>query len=306
MSLDALSWAFNLDLPNPGVKLTLLALANFANEHGEAYPSQQAISIKTCLSERAIRRHLVTLEQLGIISRVARKRANGSYTSDRFKIYIGGGFTNGQFCQRPNRPEEKSGNSQRQDWPAAKLSDGQIDQSQRPIWPDHNQSLNTTVNTLLHTEEVNGTTGREEVIPEDPENRVCIDLIFPSTPEQTRRILAQIVAACTLADAQAILDEISGALAKGTCKNPITLAMSLVKALAQGKFYPSLGLAVAQNRARSKELASVAAATRKPESLDPLVCRNGQKILDTIRTRRKRIAAHAEAEAEVPAVHPSG
>ncbi len=302
MSLDALSWAFNLDLPNSGAKLTLLALANFADENGEAYPSQKAISIKTCLSDRAIRGHLVTLEQLGIISRVARKRANGSYTSDRFKIFVGGDFTGGKFCQRQNLPEANSASSasgkicQRQNLPTAKN-----DRSQRQNLPDHNQSLNTTVNTLLHTEEVNRTTAREQP---DPETRVCVDLIFPSVPEQTRLALAQIVAPCQPSDAQAVLDEISGTLAKGACKNPITLAMSLVKALAQGKFYPSLGVVVAQNRARSEELASVIAATQRPENLDPLACRKGQEVIETIRTRRKRIATKPETESL--AVQPSG
>ena len=301
MSLDALSWAFNLELPNSGAKLTLLALANFANEHGEAYPSQQAISTKTCLSDRAIRRHLVTLEELGIIFRKSRKRANGSYSSDMFQIHVGGSFANGQFCQRPKWPEAENGNDRRSNRPAAKLADGQNGQSQRPNWPDHNQSLNTTVNTLLHTEEVNRTTGCE--LP-DPETRVCVDLIFPSVPEQTRLALTRIIAPCPPSDAQAILDEISGTLAKGACKNPITLAMSLVKALAQGKFYPSLGVTVAQNRARSEELASVVATTQKPENFDPLACRKGQEVIDTIRTRRKRIAAKPETEA--PAVQPSG
>ncbi len=304
MSLDALSWAFNLELPNSGAKLTLLALANFADEHGEAYPSQQAISIKTCLSERAIRGHLVTLEQLGIISRVARKRANGSYTSDRFKIFIGGEFTGGKFCQRQNLPEANSASlasgkiCRRQKLPTAKN-----DRSQRQNLPDHNQSLNTTVNTLLHTEEVNRTTEREET---KPENRVCVDWIFPSVPEQTRSALERIIANCNPADGQAILDEISGTLAKGACKNPITLAMSLVKALAQGKFYPALGVDVAQNRAKSEEQARMVTATQKPEDLDPQACLRGQEIISTIRTRRQKNETSMDEGTKTRGFSPSG
>lgn len=114
MSIDALSWAFNLDLPSSGAKLTLLALANYCNEDGLAYPSQKAMSKKTCLCERAIRTHLVTLENLGIITRQARKRENGSYTSDLFKLHIGAQASSGNNCQRQILPTAENDISQRQ------------------------------------------------------------------------------------------------------------------------------------------------------------------------------------------------
>ena len=116
MSIEALSWAFNLELPSSGAKITLLALANYANEAGEAYPSQKAMAEKTCLCERAIRTHLVTLEGLGIISRVARTRSNGSFTSDLFKLHIGA-------------------KAQRQILPAADSAVGRNCQTQRQILP---------------------------------------------------------------------------------------------------------------------------------------------------------------------------
>lgn len=145
MSLEALTWAFNLELPNSGAKLTLLALANFANEHGEAYPSQKAISAKTCLSDRAIRRHLVTLEELGIIFRKPRKRANGSYSSDLFQIHVGGGFADGKFLRRPNWPEVENEHIQRPNRPAAKLADGQKQQRPAAKLAAPETSLNTTI-----------------------------------------------------------------------------------------------------------------------------------------------------------------
>lgn len=113
MSIEALSWAFNLDLPSSGAKLTLLALANYASEDGEAFPSQKAMSQKTCLCERAIRTHLVTLEELGIITRVARTRANGSFTTDLFKLNVGA-KPSGKICQRQNLPAAENDISQRQ------------------------------------------------------------------------------------------------------------------------------------------------------------------------------------------------
>lgn len=114
MSIDALSWAFNLALPNSGVKLTLLAIANYADDKGEAFPSQKSIALKTCLSERAIRTHLVTLEALGVITRISRKRANGSFTSDLFKVNIGMDISSGKISQRQILPAAENDTIQRQ------------------------------------------------------------------------------------------------------------------------------------------------------------------------------------------------
>lgn len=113
MSIEAISWAFNLSLPNSGIKLTLLALCNYANEDGEAYPSQKALAEKTCLCERAIRTHLVALEDIGLIARKARTRANGSFTSDLFQINVGA-KPNGINCQRQILPTAENDTSQRQ------------------------------------------------------------------------------------------------------------------------------------------------------------------------------------------------
>ena len=113
MSIEAISWAFNTVLPNSGMKLTLLALCNYANEDGEAYPSQKALAEKTCLCERAIRTHLVALEEAGLIARKARTRANGSFTSDLFQIYIGA-TPSGINCQRQILPTAENDTSQRQ------------------------------------------------------------------------------------------------------------------------------------------------------------------------------------------------
>ena len=113
MSIEAISWAFNTVLPSSGAKLTLLALCNYANEDGEAYPSQKALSEKTCLCQRAIRTHLVALEELGLIARKSRTRANGSFTSDLFQINIGA-KPSGINCQRQNLPAAENDITQRQ------------------------------------------------------------------------------------------------------------------------------------------------------------------------------------------------
>ena len=118
MSIGALNWAFDCELPNAGMKLTLLALANYANEDGTAYPSQKALSVKTSMDARSIRRHLVSLEEFGLLERDARKRGNGFFTSDFFQLNIGATpknsapktaeSTSGKFVQRTVCPKDKN------------------------------------------------------------------------------------------------------------------------------------------------------------------------------------------------------
>lgn len=92
MSLDALSWAFHLEVEAPATKLTLMALANYANEYGIAYPSQKTLSRRTALSPRAVRNHMIILEKAGFITITERKRPNGASSSNVFKLNIGTGI----------------------------------------------------------------------------------------------------------------------------------------------------------------------------------------------------------------------
>jgi hypothetical protein len=145
----------------------------------------------------------------------------------------------------------------------------------------------------LHTTEVTNTTACEfdSTISEPnlkPENRVCMDLIFPksiSPPEQSS--LRTILSKHPCPDPQAILDELDGALAAGACKNVVALAMALTKAAAQGEFYPSLGVAVAQNRAKS--VARIARAAGPPQVLeiDEAACQKGLELIEAAKIRRQ-------------------
>lgn len=71
MSVEAISWVLNhAPVENPTSKLVLIALANHARPDGSAaFPSVGTIERYTCLSERAIRQHLASLEESGIIER---------------------------------------------------------------------------------------------------------------------------------------------------------------------------------------------------------------------------------------------
>lgn len=74
MSVQAISWALGVEAGGPGAKCVLLALANYADENGECWPSQQTIAKQTEMSVRTLRDRLNDLVEAGLIER--RKRGN--------------------------------------------------------------------------------------------------------------------------------------------------------------------------------------------------------------------------------------
>ena len=110
MSVQAMTWAFEQDV-EPNAKLVLVALANRANhETGACHPGQELIAAECSMSTRTVRRHLLTLEQRGLISRRARMLSGGrGRTSDKYVL---------AFYTRPDQPDkpcdqpDKSGQDQ--------------------------------------------------------------------------------------------------------------------------------------------------------------------------------------------------
>tara|TARA_B100000795_G_scaffold219373_1_gene173683 strand:- start:652 stop:1335 length:684 start_codon:yes stop_codon:yes gene_type:complete len=73
MSIEQLNNAFKCDLQKSSLKFILVALADYSNEEGEAYPSIQTLTNKTALHYKTINAGLIELEQLGYIERTGRK-----------------------------------------------------------------------------------------------------------------------------------------------------------------------------------------------------------------------------------------
>lgn len=61
-------WARELDLRNPYAKSILLAIANYMNEDGSAFPGTPTISRDTDISEETVTKRLKWLEQIGAIA----------------------------------------------------------------------------------------------------------------------------------------------------------------------------------------------------------------------------------------------
>lgn len=88
MSVQAITCAMALRSVSPSEKLLLLALANYADEQMQCWPSQRRLADDTCLTDRTVRSLLSGLEQRGIISRTERMRDDNSRTTDVITLHF--------------------------------------------------------------------------------------------------------------------------------------------------------------------------------------------------------------------------
>lgn len=86
MSFAAIKWAMSLTLPCHQ-KMTLLALADFSNEEGSAFPSMAALAKKAGLCVRTARGALRKLEKLDLVSTHTQIRSYGQ-TSNFFILSL--------------------------------------------------------------------------------------------------------------------------------------------------------------------------------------------------------------------------
>jgi hypothetical protein len=89
MSIEAIAWAFkNSEIDDPITKFVLIAVCNYTDDRNMAWPSINTLSGITKLSPRCVQGHLRKLEELGILSRRSRTRADGSNTSASYTVHI--------------------------------------------------------------------------------------------------------------------------------------------------------------------------------------------------------------------------
>lgn len=84
-----MQWVWDLDGLKAGPKFVLLALADFADEEGSCFPGQEKIASRVACSVDTVARSIRTLEDLGLLSRTARRKEGGYRTSDRFTLHVG-------------------------------------------------------------------------------------------------------------------------------------------------------------------------------------------------------------------------
>ena len=69
MSYRALAWAVEQDVPSTHAFAVLCALAGYAGDTGECWPSQTALSTKTKQTDRSVRNQIAALVESGHIQR---------------------------------------------------------------------------------------------------------------------------------------------------------------------------------------------------------------------------------------------
>lgn len=77
-----MAWARGIKTGSATVKSVLLAVANYADEEGVCWPSQDQLADDTELSRHSIMRAFDQLEEMGLLARERRHRGDGSRTSD--------------------------------------------------------------------------------------------------------------------------------------------------------------------------------------------------------------------------------
>ena len=87
MSFEALAWGVKKTADSSLSKLILLMICNYANEKGEAYPSQEHLAKLCQCSKRSVIRHIQELEKQNFIS--IKKEKNGAYGFNVYKLNMG-------------------------------------------------------------------------------------------------------------------------------------------------------------------------------------------------------------------------
>ncbi len=91
MSYRALAWAVEQDVPSTHAFGVLCALAGYAGETGECWPSQAALSAKTKQTERSVRNQIAALVESGHIEKaIVQGRAGFRLLIDRKQVPVEG------------------------------------------------------------------------------------------------------------------------------------------------------------------------------------------------------------------------
>lgn len=85
MSLKQTQWAW-LQSVKPGPKLVLLALADYADEEGQCYPTLKQLRQKTGLGRSTILSHLQVLQSTGLIVIQHQQDSRGYRRNNRYQL----------------------------------------------------------------------------------------------------------------------------------------------------------------------------------------------------------------------------
>lgn len=95
MSNEAITWAFKQEGLTMTEKFVLIALADYANEAHMCFPAHDKTAKRVAASKSTVQRAVKGLEDKGLLRVVSWHRPNGSTTSNRYQLRVGGQFDHG-------------------------------------------------------------------------------------------------------------------------------------------------------------------------------------------------------------------
>lgn len=153
MSIYAIVWAYEQDIPNAGIKFTLVTAAQYCNDEGICWVKQETLAQDMSMGVSTVRRHLGALEnQFKLIKRIERRRKDGTRTSDLIKLV--------PFDNRPNRAVDQPTTAQIEQ---INRSNRAGNKRQRETYNDKESSNESS----LSADSPNGSPPEPEVFPQD-------------------------------------------------------------------------------------------------------------------------------------------
>lgn len=244
LSIRALKWAWHQPLPTTE-KFVLLALADVADDVGICWPSIATIAERCAMSPRTVRRALRELISVVLIQSHSRHRGDGSTTSNRYCLNLGG-------------DDPVSG---------APVTEAPQEGRQDQRGPVTKVPPRTTTRTII-----------DPTPPPDTEPTVAEvrggelrKLIFPSnlTPAECAEATRRLDRFPTIL-AQQLLDELNGRLRRGGIKTtPLAYLGGLINRARAGTFVPEVGPSSAQPSSYRSQFRTETRALSTESSWEP-------------------------------------
>jgi len=225
-----MNWAWRQAL-TPTPKLVLMALADAADDQGICWPSVSTLAKKCTVSTRTVQRSLRVLIDSGLLMAEARKRPNGSSTSNRYLLLIA------------------AGGNLSPPWEAGDTRPGQVCRGD----PDVAVIPRTTNRIVIDPPQPGaGDEQRFDSVTVEGGGGCCLRLEYPKGLSPSERADAQRRLARLPPElAQQLLDELAARLKAGTIRvSPLVYLAGLIKRASVGRFVPEAGLRVADERDR--------------------------------------------------------
>ena len=229
-----MNWAWQQRL-SPNLKLILMALSDAADDDGVCWPSVTTIAKKCNVSTRTVRRGLQSLVENGLLVSEPRYRNDGSNSSNRYRLQLGGGDK--------LSPTPDSG-----DRPPGHPCQGAPDTGVTPRTTTGTQ--NESPPLLSHSTEAK----RQNPSAGGGGNLLVLE--FPRGLSSAECDEARLKLAGLNEDlAQQLLDELAASMKKGVIKTtPLAYLRGLAKRAHAGTYTPEGALAVAHHRRRKAEV----------------------------------------------------